>query len=221
MSASRPASLASVVLRVGAATALAACQTSTVATTYTPYTGIDVPTASVTAGVGCASPETDGGIDHYLAFLAPAAGAATPAAVPPSSITAAGSFACFTPAGTFESIDASATYDVWIFGFPAGLPSGEAVACDAGTCALNPASAWGAILYDLGDAGEVPTVALRCTAMGETGAHPFAYGCERVGGSAAVEGGVADADLADAGDAAPPDGGDGAPGDAAADATAD
>jgi hypothetical protein len=175
----RPSIRSSIVFLALGAAALAACTTSTAATTYTPYTGVDVPTSAVTAGVGCASADSDGGIDHYIAFLAPASDAGTPLDVNPKTLLAAGSFACFTPNGVFENVDASATFDVWIFAFPPGLPSG--VPCDAGTCALNAADAWGRIVYDVVDAGEQPTVVLRCTAVAESGAHPAAYGCQRVG----------------------------------------
>jgi hypothetical protein len=47
------------------ALSIAACATSTSATIYTPYTGIDIPTSSVLGGVGCGP----GGVDHYIAVL--------------------------------------------------------------------------------------------------------------------------------------------------------
>jgi hypothetical protein len=190
---------------LGAGGPVAACTTSNTATTYTPYTGIDVPTDTVIAGIGCATPDAapGDGIDHYVAVLAYAADAGTMDEVQPSSIVAAGIFSCFTPTGTFENVDASASFDVWIFGFPAGVPAN--LPCDQGTCAVSGASAWSALSMDQDAAflpGQAATVVLRCSAVAESGAHPSAYGCRRVDTGVPADSGTLD----DAGDGSTSDG---------------
>jgi hypothetical protein len=195
-------------LALGVAGAMAACSTSNTATIYTPYTGIDVPTASVIAGVGCAAPDgAPGGIDHWLAFLTPVpdagnamdagdAGSIDPIPDSGSEIVAAGIFSCYTPTGTFENINAALTYDVWVLGFPPGVPAD--LHCDAGTCALSGADAL--TLFEQGLQQAI--VALRCTAVGESGSHPFAHDCVRFDTGAPLDSGsVPDA----AGDGSTPD----------------
>jgi hypothetical protein len=171
-------------LALGVAGTIASCSTSNTATTYTPYTGIDVPTASVVGGVGCTAPDGGpGGIDHWVALLTYAIDSGSFDAIPSGGIVAAGVFSCFTPAATFENIDASATYDVWVLGFPPGVPAD--LPCDAGTCVLSGSAAFTAMQQDQQEA----LVALRCLAVGESGSHPRAYGCEPFGPTAPLDSG--------------------------------
>lgn len=147
------AAVALAVLAGAAAAILSACETSSNATAYTPYEGIDVPTSLVTNGVGCG---LDSGIAYFATVLAnsPATladGAAAPtdgAAATPDANGGCGAFpepaaiipgaasvvACFTASASFE-LDASGPLEVWLFGYEGAMPAN--VGCTDPTCPLT------------------------------------------------------------------------------------
>jgi hypothetical protein len=206
-----------VVAGAGAAI-LTACETSSNATAYTPYEGIDVPTSLVTTGVGCG---LDSGIAYFATVLAhsPATladGAAAPtdgAAATPDANGGCGAFpepaaiipgaasvvACFTASASFE-LDASGPLDVWLFGYEGAMPAN--VGCTDPTCPLTTDAGVPTLFADQVDPATRAIRTLKCTANPELSQHPQAYGCiecpaapsdsgSDAGADAAVEGGDA------------------------------
>jgi hypothetical protein len=188
---------------VGVAGVLA-CTGSVTSTPYTPYQGVDVPSSLATKGVGCG---LDSGIAYFAAVLAtppPGEDAAIdsgcPALPDPSAVQIASFAACFTPAATFEQLDASGPVDVWIFAYAGATPAN--VSCTDPTCPLGPTQ-WQQLLKDQATPATQAFRTLKCTATPESGQHTQAFGC--------VECATANLDAGAALDGAPPSdsGGDG------------
>lgn len=176
---------------------LCGCSSTSTPTAYTPYTGVDIPTAEIVAGVGCG----EGGIDHYAAIVSPSsdAGSLADLFAADAGMVLGSVFACYVPNGVFESLDA-ATYDVWIYAYSAGLPPN--LPCANATCPLQPADI-ATLVNDQSVPGLQALRSMKCVVTALTGAHPLANACRVLRPPALPDGSTADAaasgDAADAG----------------------
>jgi hypothetical protein len=207
---------AAAVAAAAGSVAIAACESSSTATAYTPYQGIDVPSSLVTNGVGCSA---DAGILYFATVLANQAvlpdGAAAPsdgaASLPgtdagcgplpaASDIVpgAASIVACFTANASFELDGSSAPLDVWLFGYAGGTPAN--VACTDPTCPLS-ADGVATLFADQVDPATRATRTLKCSAVPELSQHPEAHGCIECAVPETDASASADGDAADAADA--------------------
>jgi hypothetical protein len=194
-----------------AAVAAFACNSTSTATAYTPYQGVDVPSSLITRGVGCG---VDAGIAYFAAVLAPKQGAdggieagedggaeGGCGSLPDPANVVAGSFvACFTPSAVFQ-LGTSGPLDVWLFGYSGGTPPN--VSCTDPTCPL-PSGSIATLLADQGSVATRATRTLRCLVDPELSQHPEAFGCiECPAGSADASAPEADASAPDADASAP------------------
>ena len=153
--------------------AAAGCSSSSSTLAYTPYTGVDVLSSGVTAGVGCG--EQGDQVFRYVVLLSDPSDAGSPSLAPlPDGAPPvwASAFSCFTN-GAFASITTSPSggpvVEGWIYAydladFQAAQATVPAFACLDPTCLLT--------LDDVRAMLQTrSTYTTTCTAMPESGDH--------------------------------------------------